>query len=169
MDSQESSPAPQFESINSSALRLPCPSLSPRDSSNSSPLSRWCYLTISFSAIPSPLPSIFPSIRVFSSESALHIKWPEYRSYSFSINPSSEYSQMIFFRVDWFDLLADQGLSRVFSSTTIRKHQFFGAQLSLWSNSHICAWLLEKPQLWLYGLWSAKWCLCFLICSLGLS
>ena len=83
------------------------------------------------------------SIRVFSSESALHIKWPEYRSYSFSINPSSEYSQMIFFRVDWFDLLADQGLSRVFSSTTIRKHQFFGTQLSLWSSSHICTWLLE--------------------------
>ena len=78
------------------------------------------------------------SFRVFSSESALHIKWPECRSYSFSINPSSEYSQLIFFRVDWFDLLAVQGLSRIFSSTTIRKHQFFGAQLSLWSNSHIC-------------------------------
>ena len=83
------------------------------------------------------------SIRVFSSESALHIKWPECRSYSFSINPSSEYSQLIFFRVDWFDLLAVQGLSRIFSSTTIWKHQFFGAQLSLWSNSHICTWLLE--------------------------
>ena len=85
------------------------------------------------------------SIRVFCSESALHIKWPEYRSYSFSISPSSEYSQLIFFRVDWFDLLAVQGLSRVFSSTTIQKHQFFRAQLSFWSSSRICTRLLEKP------------------------
>ena len=70
------------------------------------------------------------SIRVFSSELALHIKWPEYRSYSFSLSPSSEYSQLIFFRVDWFDLLAVQGLSRVFSSTTMLRHQFLDTQLS---------------------------------------
>ena len=81
------------------------------------------------------LPSIFPSIRIFSSESALHIRWPKY--WSFCISLSSEYSGLISFRIDWYDLLAVQGLLRVFSST-IRKHQFFGGQPSLWSNSHIC-------------------------------
>ena len=55
------------------------------------------------------LPSIFPSIRVFSNESSLHIRWPEYWSFSFSISPSNEYSGLISFRIHWFDLLADQG------------------------------------------------------------
>ena len=65
--------------------------------------------------------------------------------------------------------LQSKGLSRVFSNTTVQKHQFFTAQLSLWSHSHIHTWLLEKPWLWLDGLLPAKWCLCFLICYLGLS
>ena len=82
------------------------------------------------------LPSIFPSIRVFTNESAPCIKWPKY--WSFSISPSNEYSWVISFRIDWFDLLAVQGtLARVFSNTTVQKHQFFGTQPSLWSNSHI--------------------------------
>ena len=74
------------------------------------------------------LPSIFPSIRVLSSESILHIK---YWSFIFSISPSSEYSGLISFRIDWFDLLEreSRGLSRVFSNTTVEKHQFFGVQL----------------------------------------
>ena len=71
-------------------------------------------------------PSIFPSIRVFSNESLLHIKWPKYCSFSFSISPSNEYSGLISSRMDW-----GKGLSRVFSNTTVWKHQFFGAQLSL--------------------------------------
>ena len=83
-------------------------------------------------------PSIFPSIRVFSNESALHIGWPKYWSFSFSISPSNEYSELISFRVDWFGVLAIQGTLRVFSSTTVQKHQFFSAQPSFWSNSHIC-------------------------------
>ena len=58
------------------------------------------------------LPSIFPSIRIFSSELALHISWPEYWSFSFSISPSKEYSGLISFRIDWFDLLAVQGTLR---------------------------------------------------------
>ena len=82
-------------------------------------------------------PSIFPSIRVFSSESALHIRWPKYWSFSFSISPSNEYSGLISSRIEWFDLLAVQGTLRVFSSTIIRKPHFFGAQPSLWFNSHI--------------------------------
>ena len=73
------------------------------------------------------LPSIFPSIRVFSDESVLCIRWPKYWSFSFSISPSNEYSGLISFRIS----LQSKGLSRVFSSTTVQKHQFFGAQLSL--------------------------------------
>ena len=104
------------------------------------------------------LPSIFPSISVFSNESALHIRWPTYWRFSFNISPSNEYSGLISYRIDWFDLLAvsqardsqgtwdsKEGLSRVFSNTTVQKHQFFSTQPSLRSNSHIHTWLLEKP------------------------
>ena len=84
-----------------------------------------------------PLPSIFPIIRVFSNESVLCISWPKYWCFSFSISPSNEYSGLISFRIDWFDLHAVQGPSRVFSNTTIQKHQFFVMQPFLWSNSHI--------------------------------
>ena len=76
-------------------------------------------------------PSIFPSIRVFSNESVLHKRWPKDWSFSFSISSSNEYSGLISFRMDCLDLLAVQGLSRVFSNTTVQKHQFFSAQLSL--------------------------------------
>ena len=83
------------------------------------------------------LPSIFPSIRVFSNESALRIRWPKYLSFSFSINPSNEHPGLISFRMDWLVSLQCKGLSRVFSNTTVQKHQFFSAQSSLWSSSHI--------------------------------
>ena len=76
------------------------------------------------------LPSIFRSIRVFSNELALCIRWPKCWSFSLSIGPSIEYSGLISLRIDWLDLLAVQGLSRVFSNTTVQKYQFFGAQLS---------------------------------------
>ena len=82
-------------------------------------------------------PSNFPGIRGFSNESALCIRWSKYWSFSFSISPSNKYSGLISFRIDWLDLLAVQGTSGVFSSTTVRKHQFFSTQPSLWSNSHI--------------------------------
>ena len=94
---------------------------------------------------PSLLPSVFPSIRVFSNESALHIRWRKYWSFSFSISPSNEYLRLISFRMDWLDLLAVQGLSRVFSSTTVQKNKLFGTQPFLYSSSHIHTWLLEKP------------------------
>ena len=82
------------------------------------------------------LPSIFPSIiRVFSNELAPRIRWPKYWNFSFSISPSNEYSGLIFFRIDWFDLLAVQGtlksLLQHHNSFNWWKHQFFGAQLSL--------------------------------------
>ena len=137
------------------------------------------------------LPSIFPSIRVFSNELVLHIRRPKYWRFSLSISPSSEYSGLTSFRIDsekvmaphsstlawriprtgepgglmslgshraghdWSDLAAagltdlislqSKGLSRVFSNTTVSKHQFFCTQPSLRSNSHIHTWLLEKP------------------------
>ena len=75
------------------------------------------------------LPSIFPSIRVFTKESAPHIRWPKYWSFSFSISPSNEYPRLIFFRISCFDLLTLQGPLRVFSSTTVQKHQFFSASI----------------------------------------
>ena len=115
------------------------------------------------------LPSIFPSIRVFSNESALHIRWPKYWSFSFNISPSNEHQ-------DWSPLgwtgwisLQSKGLSRVFSNTTVQKHRLFGAQLSLYSNSYVHARLLEKPWPWLDRPLLTKECLCFLICCLGWS
>ena len=83
------------------------------------------------------LPSIFPSITVFFSETTLHIRWPKYWSFSFNISSSNKYSGLISFRMDLLDLLQSKGLSRVFPNTLVQKHQFFGTQLSLQSNSHI--------------------------------
>ena len=77
------------------------------------------------------LPSIFPSIRVFSKEFVLHIRWPKYCSFTFS--PSNAYSGLIFFRMDWSGWISLQfkGFSRVYSNTIVQKHQFFGTKLSL--------------------------------------
>ena len=122
--------------------RFPCPSPTPRAYSNACPLSQWCHPTISSCHPLFLLPSIFPSIRVFSNESVLHIRWPKCWSFSFSISPCNEYSGLISFRMDWLDLLAVQG---VFSNTTVQRHQFFFAQPSSQSNSHIHTWPLEKP------------------------
>ena len=83
------------------------------------------------------LPSIFPSIRVFSNESALHIRWPKYWSFSFNISPSNEHPGLISFRMDWLDYLAVQGTLKTLLQHHSSKHQFFSTQLSLWSNSHI--------------------------------
>ena len=90
-------------------------------------------------------PSIFPSIRVFSNESVLRIRWP-------NIGASASASVLPVNIQDWFSLpltglmsLQSKGLSRVFSNTTVQKHQFFSSQIPSWSNSHIHTWLLEKP------------------------
>ena len=83
------------------------------------------------------LPSIFPCIEVFSNELAICIRWPEYWGFSFSVSPSDQYSGLMSFRMDWFDLLAVKGLSRLFSSIKVWKHQFFSTQPSSWPNSHI--------------------------------
>ena len=123
--------------------RPPCPSPTPRVHPNPCPLSSWCHPTNLILCRPLLLlRSNFPSIRVFYNESVLRIRWPKYWSFIFSLSPSNEYSRLISFRMDWLDLLQSKGLSRVFSNTTVQKHQFFGPQFSLWSNYHIHAWLL---------------------------
>jgi len=93
----------------------------------------------------SPSPPAFSRSQVFSNESALHIRWPKYWSFSFSISPSNECLGLISFRIDWFDLLAVQGTLKSLLQHHSSKSQFFSTQPSLWSNAHICTWLLEKP------------------------
>ena len=83
------------------------------------------------------LPSIFLSIRVFSNESPLYIRWPKYWSFSFNISPSNEHLGLISFRMDWLDLLAVQGTLKSLLQHHSSKHQFFSTQLSSQSNSHI--------------------------------
>ena len=115
------------------------------------------------------LPSIFPSIRIFSNVSVLHIRWPKCWRFSFSINPSNECSGLISFRMDWLDLLAVQGtlkslLQHHSSKALILQYSaFFMVQLSHHTQ------LLEKIWLWLDGPLSTKWCFCFIICCLGWS
>ena len=140
---------------------ISCPSPSPRVCSNSCPLSQWCHSTISSSVVPFssrlqsfPASGSFPMSWLFSSGGQ------SIGSFSFSIspsnfsicaakvstyiNPSNEYSGLISFRMDWSDLTNQGTLKRLLQHHSL-KDQFFGARLSLWSNSHIHTWLLEKP------------------------
>ena len=124
----------------------PCPSPTPGFHSDSRPSSQWCHPAISSSVVPfSSCPqSLIAS--VFSNESTLRMRWPKYWSFSFSIILSTEHPGLISF-IEWtrWIFLQSKGLSRVFSNTTVQKHQFFGAQLSSQSNSRIHTWPLEKP------------------------
>ena len=122
-----------------------CPSPSPRACSNSWPLSQWCHPAISYSVVSFSSSSIFPSIKIFSNESAFHFRWPKYWSFSISIDPSNEYSGLISFRIDWLVLLAIQGTLKSLLQHHSLKASILGTQPSLWSNSHIHTWLLEKP------------------------
>ena len=126
--------------------RLPWPSPTPRAYSNSYPSCRWCHPTISLSVVPfSSCLQSFPASGSFQMSQF-------FTSVGGSIGVSASVSVLPMNIQDWFPLgwtgwisLQSKGLSRVFSSTTVQKHQFFGTQPSLWSNSHICTWLLEKP------------------------
>ena len=138
--------------------RPPCPSPTPRVYSNSCPLSQWCHTTISSSVIPfsSSLQS-FPASGSFQSQF--------FTSGGQSIGVSTSTSVLSMNIQDWFPLgwtgwisLQSKGLSRVFSNTTLQKHQFFSAQLSSQSNSHSHTWPVEKPQPWLDGPLLAKGC-----------
>ena len=126
--------------------RLPCPSPSPRVCPNSYPLSQWCHPTISSSFVP------FSScLRSFPASGSFQMS-QLFTSGGQSIEVSASTPVLPMNIQDWFPLgltawisLQSKGLSRVFSNTTVQKHQFFGAQPSIWSNSHIHTWLLEKP------------------------
>ena len=115
------------------------------------------------------LPSIFPSIRVFSNESVLCTRWPKYWSFSFSISPSSEYSGLISFRMDWLDLPAVQGTLR-----SLLQHHSSKASL-LWHSAFYMVQMshpyMTTGKIMAMTIWTllAKWCLCFFICCLGLS
>ena len=111
-------------------------------------------------------PSPLPSIMVFSNESALHIRCPKY--WSFSISLSNEYSGLISLGLTGLFSFQSKGLSRVFSSTTVQKHQFFHVHPSLCSSSHIRTWTGATIDLTIQILFS-KWCLYSLICCLGWS
>ena len=140
------------DSMDCSTPGPPCPSPTPGAYSNSCPSSWWCHPTISFSLVPFsfclqsfPASESFPVSQLFASGGQ-------------SIGASASASAPQMNIQSWFPLgltglisLQSKGLSRVFSNTTVWKHQFFGTQPSLWSNSHMHPWLLEKPWLWLYG------------------
>ena len=138
-------------------VRPLCSSLTPRVYPNSCPLSQWCHPTISSSVVP------FSSCLQFFPASGSFQMSQFFASGGQSVGVSASASVLPMNTQDWFPLwwtswisLQSKGLSRVFSSTTVQKHQFLGTQLSLQSNSHIYSWLLEKPQLWLYGPLLAK-------------
>ena len=107
------------------------------------------------------LPSIFPSLRKFSNEFVVRIRWPKYWSFNFSISHSNEYSGLISFKIGWLISSLSNGLSGDFSSTVVQRHQFFSAVPSLLSSSHNPTRPLWRPQPWLYGCLLAAWCLCF--------
>ena len=98
---------------------------------------QWCHPTISSSVTPFFSFCLQSFIKVFSNELTIHNRWSKYWRFSFSISPSNVYSGWISFKIDWFDLLLSKGCSKVFSSTTVQKHQFFGVLPSLRPNSHI--------------------------------
>ena len=135
---------------------------------HSCPLNWWCHPTVLSSVIPfSSCAQFFPASKSFP------ISWL-FAAEDQSIGASASVLPMNI--QGWFHLglsglisLLSKGLSRVFFSTTIQKHPFFGTQPSLWSNSLLHTWLLKTPYLWLYQPLTPKWCLCFLIQYLGLS
>ena len=143
------------DSLQPHGLQFPrplCPSPTPAVNSNSCPLSWWWHPAISFSVVPFssclqsfPASESFPLSQFFASDGQ-------------SMGVSASASVLPMNIQDWFPFgwtglisLQSKGLSRIFSNTTVQKHQFFGAQLSLLSNSHVHIWLLEKPYLWLDG------------------
>ena len=135
---------------------LPCPSSTPGACLNSCPSSWWYHPTLSSSVVPFSHLKSFPVSGSFPMSQFL-------TSGGQSIGISASASVLPMNIQDWFPLgltgcisLQSKGPSRVFSNTTVQNHQFFSAQLSLWSNSHIHTWLLEKPYLWLGGPLSAK-------------
>ena len=141
--------------------RPPCPSPTPRACSNSCPSSQWSHPTISSSVIPfSSCLQFFPASGSFPMSWLFALGGQSIETWALASVLPMNIQGWFFLGLTGLISLLFKGLSRVLSSATIQKHQFFEAQLSLWYNSHICTWWLEKPQLWLYGPLLAKWCLC---------
>ena len=140
--------------------RPPCPSPTPGIYSNSCPLSQWWHPTLSSSVIPfsSRLQS-FPASGSVSNESDLPIRWPKCWSFSFSINPSNEYSGLISFKIDWFDLLVVHGTLK----SLLQHHSSKASILPLYCPTLTSIHHYRKNHSWLYWPLSATWCLCFLI------
>ena len=132
--------------------RPPCPSLSPRVCSSSCPLNWWCYPTTSSSAALFSFyfqSLIFPSIRVFSNESAVHIKWTNYWSFSFTVSPSNEYLRLLSSRIDWFDFLVVQGALKSL-------HQHHSLEVSALQCSAFS--MVQLTYLYMTtGLWGPYW------------
>ena len=147
--------------------RPPRPSSTPRADPNSCPLSRWCHPTISSSVTAFSCPQSFPASGSFPM-SWLFTPCGQSIGASASVLPMNTQDWSPLGWTGWISLQS-KGLSRVFSSTTIRTHQFFSAQPSLWSNSHICIWLLGKAIALTIWTFVAKWWICFVIHCLGLS
>ena len=145
--------------------KLSCPSPSLEACSNSCPSSWWCHPTISTRHPLLLLLWIFPSIKVFANESALRIRWPKYWSFNFSISPFNEYSELISFRIDWFDLLAVQGTLK-----SLLQHHSSKASI-FWCSDFTGQ--LSHPYIWNnYSLTRQNFVgkvMCFLIRYLGLS
>ena len=137
--------------------RLPYPSPTPGAYSNSCPSSQWYHPTISSFVVPfSSCFQSFPASGSFSNESILHIRWPKYWSFSFSISPSNEYSGLISFRMDCLDLPAIWGTLKSLLQHHSSKASILWCSTFFNSTSHIHTWLLEKPQLSLEGPLLAK-------------
>ena len=148
--------------------RPPCSSSTPGVHSNSCPSSHWCHSAISSSVAPPPFAFNHSQHQgLFQWDGSSH-QVAKVLELQLSISPSNEYSVLISFEIDWFDLLAVQGTLRVFSSTTIQKHQFFGTHPSLWSNSHTWNDYCKNHSFNYIDLFLASWCLYFLTCCLGL-
>ena len=128
----------------SQGARPPCPSPAPRVHWSLYPSSRWCHPAISSSVVPFSFPKSLPASGSFPM-SQLCMRWPKYWSFSFSIIPSKK--SQGWSPSEWTGWISwpSKGLSRVFSNTTVQKHQLFGTQLSSQSNSHIHTWPQEKP------------------------
>ena len=148
--------------------RLPCPSPPLGICSNSGPLIQWCHPTISSSVI-----SFSSCLQSFPASGSFPVSWL-FAPGGQSIGASASVFPMNI--QDWFPWrltglisLQSRGLLRIFPRTTVWKYQFFGTQSSLWSNSHICTWLLEKIIALTRWIFFGKWCLCLLITLLGLS
>ena len=131
--------------------RPPCPSPTPGVYSNSCPSSWWCHPTISSCHLLLLPPSIFPSIRIFSCEAVLCIRWLKYWSLSLRISPSNEYSGLISFRMDWLNLLAVQGTLKSLLHHRSSKASVLRCSAFFIVNCHIHTGLLEKLLLWLDG------------------